>query len=84
MWPFTVVTFPPIPPQGALLLSNVLKEREAQLAFNRARQGRYKAQDEKYHQMQMEELERKNLADRLQAEEKAKAQVEVTHFQLQQ
>ena len=70
--------------QGALLYSHVLKEREAQIAFNRARQGRYKAQDENYHRMQMEELEKKNLADRLQAEEKAKAQAEVTQFQLQQ
>ena len=79
-----MVTLLPMLTQGALLLSNVLKEREAQVAFNHARQGRYKAQDENYHRIQMEELERKNLADRLQAEEKAKAQAEVTRFQLRQ
>lgn len=70
--------------QSALQLSEVLKEREAQIAFKNKRDELYKMQDEAYARYQEEERERGKMADMQSAEERNRAKAEVAKFQLTQ
>lgn len=70
--------------QSGLLLSEVLKEREAQIAFKAKRQNMYKDLDNAYAIYQEEAREKGKLADMISAQERAKEVAKISSFQLEQ
>jgi hypothetical protein len=69
---------------GALLLSEVLRERDAQLEYKTRKQEVAKMADQKYILIQEEEREKGIAADEKASLERAKAQHETSKFQAMQ
>lgn len=69
---------------GALVLAEVLREREAQLKFKQVKEERTKHINDKYLQFQEKAFEKAENEEREAAQKKAKARGELTEYQLQQ
>ncbi|XP_003386126.1 PREDICTED: coiled-coil domain-containing protein 173-like [Amphimedon queenslandica] len=69
---------------SGLLLSEILKEREAQIAFKKQRSDMYKDRDQMYQRYQEELREKTKVADTLAAQERSKAVSEIAAYQAKQ
>jgi len=69
---------------GALLLTEVLRERDAQVEYKKRREQAVKAQEALYLRAQEKERERGTLEDIKAARERAQARDVVARFQLKQ
>lgn len=66
------------------MLSEILKEREAQISFKKQRSDIYKDRDQMYQRYQEELREKTKVADMLAAQERSKAVSEIAAYQAKQ